>query len=75
MQNKSAVRLESKCLCALMVLSVRSQIRQISERYIRQSGFFEICYDTRYGMGKFFSCRFKIPLYGKGHHQINQGPH
>ena len=39
MQNKSAVRLESKCLCALMVLSVRSQIRQISERYIRQPGF------------------------------------
>ena len=46
-----------------MVLSIRSQIRQVTERFIHQSGLFKIFNDTRYGMDRFFSFRFKIQLY------------
>jgi len=35
---------------AFMVLSVRSQIRQVTARFIHKSGLFKICHDTGYGM-------------------------
>jgi hypothetical protein len=57
-----------------MVLSVRNQIRQIPERFINQTGVFKIYHDTRYGMGKFFSFRFEIILYGINQNQKNQTP-
>lgn len=37
-----------------MVYTVTSQIRQITERFIHQSGLFKIFPDTRYGMNRFF---------------------
>ena len=58
----------------IMVLSVRSQIRQVTERFIHQSGLFEICHDAGYGMDKFFSFRFEIQLYEKIQNQKNQTP-
>jgi len=54
----------------MMVLSVSSQIQQITERFFCQSGFFKIYHDTGYGMDKFFSFRFKIPYYGTVQNQI-----
>jgi hypothetical protein len=58
---------------ALMVLLVRSQIHQLTERFIHQSGLFKICADTRYGMDGFFSFKFEIQLYGNEKDQIEEG--
>jgi hypothetical protein len=54
------------------MLSISSQIQQITERFFCQSGFFKICHDTGYGMDKFFSFRFKNQLYGNRNNQIGQ---
>jgi hypothetical protein len=57
-----------------MVLSVRSQIRQITECFIHQSGLFKICHDTRYCIDEFFNLGLKIKLYETKQNQKNQNP-
>jgi len=42
---------------------VRSQIRQITERFFHQSGFFEYSQNTTFGIDNFFILRSMIGLY------------
>ncbi|MBT3387876.1 MAG: hypothetical protein HN417_08085 [Desulfobacula sp.] len=57
-----------------MVSLETSQIKQFTERFFHQSGFYKICLDTRYDMDEFFSLRLKIIVYGKNKRQKNQTP-
>ena len=57
-----------------MVLCVRNQIRQITERFFHQSGFFKIYHGTRYSIDDFFSLGSKIKLYKENKNQMNQNP-
>jgi len=56
-----------------MVLSVRSQIRQITGHFIRQPRLFEYFQNTTSGMENFFIPIFKNKLYGNKKNQIEHG--
>ena len=49
-----------------------SQIRQITERFIYQSGFFKYFQNATSGIDKFFILGFKNQLYGNEKNQIEQ---
>lgn len=58
----------------MMVLSIRSQIPQFTERFLHQPGLFKIPHDTKYGMDRLFSFRFEIQVYEGMQNQKNQNP-
>ena len=55
-----------------MVLSVTSQIRQITKRFFHQSEFLNIYHGTRYSIDEFLSLGPKVKLYEENKNQINQ---
>jgi len=59
---------------AFMVLSFRSQIRQITERFFLQSGFFKIYHHTRYGMDKFSSSGLRLRYMENDIFKLNKTP-
>jgi hypothetical protein len=55
-----------------MVLSNRSQITQLTERFFLQSGLFEFFPNTTSGINSFFILGLKNQLYGNEKDQVQQ---
>ena len=53
-----------------MVLSVRSQIRQFTERFFHKSGLLNTYHGTIYCIDEFFSLGSEIKLYEKKQNQL-----